>query len=185
MDIEASSSSTTTSDFTPEITVVDGQNESVKLSHSTWKYMKTLVNMIDDLGEMATEMPITLANSHKSLLEDLVELTSLMNEHAGEPRLPPKEGSGSRILELWEEEFIKKYSLHQDDPNNIYSFLNECDYLEFSEAIDIGVQHVADRLNSCRTNDLEEARKLVGIVSDFTEEEEEQNKAELACLEVE
>lgn len=169
----------------PEITVTDKNGDSLKLSHSTWKYMKTLVNMIDDLGDVVTQVPISLPNIDKSLLEDLVILTNLMNEHAGEPRLPPKEGSGSRILELWEEEFAAKYPIHQDKPNNMYWFLNGCDYLEFPEAMDIGGQHLCDRLNGCRYGDLDAARELVGIVSDFTPEEEEQNKAELACLEVE
>ncbi|MCO5557540.1 hypothetical protein L7F22_011106 [Adiantum nelumboides] len=143
---------------------------------------QTIKNIVEDLDD-CTSAPLPLPNvSSKELVLVLEFCHHQQHEHG---RLPaPADGveaagssqqisfSGKDEIEQWNAQFLLHLQLIPD----VFDLILAASYLHIQSLVDLGCRRIANDIIDC--NSPEEVRALLGIVNDFTPEEEAAIKRE-------
>jgi len=127
-------------------------------------------NMVEDLGEAATNEPIPIPNVNESVLKKVIEWCT---HHKTDPPQTTEDDSDSRKkttdIEEWDQKFM------QVDQEMLFEIILAANYLDIKALLDVGCKTVA---NMIKGKSPEEIRKTFNIQNDFTPEEEDQIRRE-------
>lgn len=173
-----------------QVRVITSDNQEVSLDHVVAMEMITIKNLVDELG---VSVPIPCPSVTRSALNHIVSLTVEQLKHKDDVPLPRNPKSAARPLEDWEITASAVYpfkpSLATAELPTIFEVLNGALFLEQTYLVEMLKIVIALAIRSIRVDhernktEVEVMREFFELVSDFTPEEEEQNRVECEYIE--
>ncbi|CAG8981603.1 hypothetical protein HYALB_00009482 [Hymenoscyphus albidus] len=158
------------SEATQMIRLQSNDNHTVQVERAVAERSMLIKNMLDDLGDAATENDIPIPNVTEAVLKKVIEWCE---HHRNDPVASNDDDSDSRKkttdIDEWDQKFM------QVDQEMLFEIILASNYLDIKPLLDVGCKTVA---NMIKGKSPEEIRKTFNITNDFTPEEEEQIRRE-------
>ncbi|CAG8955274.1 hypothetical protein HYFRA_00011256 [Hymenoscyphus fraxineus] len=152
------------------IRLQSNDNHTVQVERAVAERSMLIKNMLDDLGDAATENDIPIPNVTEAVLKKVIEWCE---HHRNDPVASNDDDSDSRKkttdIDEWDQKFM------QVDQEMLFEIILASNYLDIKPLLDVGCKTVA---NMIKGKSPEEIRKTFNITNDFTPEEEEQIRRE-------
>lgn len=152
--------------------VTEDNVEMTGLNAKLLTYSTTIKNLLEDIQDKDTPIPLTVSSDALTLVDQLLEFVENVSEKKEDEK-----------KELTEEE--KKKKEHNDKKvqeilvsltkDRLFSLILATNYLDIKCLLDLGCKRVADMLKGKST---EQIRQEFNIKNDFTPEEEEKIRKE-------
>jgi len=133
----------------------------------------------DDGDEAAikdADVPVKLNNVRGEIMKELI---AWVDHHKDDPDTSDEEEQyrdrRTDDIPQWDKDFVAKW-----DKSTLYEVLQACNYLDLRPLLEICCKTIA---NMIKGKSVEQVRDILGLVSDYTAEEEEQLKKENAWAE--
>lgn len=136
--------------------------ETLKFTNDEAALSSTIKNMLDDLGEEATNVPIPLHNVTMKILEKVAQYCRYRVAL-------PREGDEIKCNAEWEKKFVEM------DQATLFELILAANYLDIKPLLDLTCKTVAEMIKG---KSPEEIRVTFNIKNDFTPEEEEKVRKE-------
>ncbi|QDS70059.1 hypothetical protein FKW77_004287 [Venturia effusa] len=153
---------------TISLTASDGVDVSVDRKAAMRSVL--IKNLLEDLGEAATQEPIPVPNVNEAVLRKVIEWC---DHHKDDPVSASDDDSDSRKKSTDIEDWDQKYM--SVDQEMLFEIILAANYLDIKALLDVGCKTVA---NMIKGKSPEEIRKTFNIQNDFTPEEEDQIRRE-------
>ena len=146
--------------------------QKIEMTESAVRMCKTISNMLDDIDDTETVIPIT------NIEMDIFQKVKDYCEYYKDKKIPSTEEEmlEFRIKPLidWDKDFVNV------PLSTLFNMIISANYLDINHMLNITCKAVADEIKSCKTP--EEIRKRFNIKNDFTPEEEEEVRRENAWI---
>ncbi|XXH05513.1 hypothetical protein Hte_011943 [Hypoxylon texense] len=169
---------------TGTLTLMSQDGTKITISRKAARYSQILEDLMEDLCESETELPIPLDAIDGASLAIIVEWCE---HHAVAPAEPSDDEDSwssedswyksrrTRIPE-WDAEFLAS-----KDKETIFDILNAANYMNVQPLLDYAIKTLARNLIGMNT---EQMREYLNVTNDFTPEEEEKVRRETAWADV-
>ncbi|KAE9972584.1 hypothetical protein BLS_002225 [Venturia inaequalis] len=154
----------------PEILLTASDGVDVSVNRKAAMRSVLIKNLLEDLGEAATQDPIPVPNVNEAVLRKVFEWCY---KHRDDPVSASDDDSDSRKKSTDIEDWDQKYM--SVDQEMLFEIILAANYLDIKALLDVGCKTVA---NMIKGKSPEEIRKTFNIQNDFTPEEEDQIRRE-------
>ncbi|KAJ4895686.1 SKP1-like protein 4 [Raphanus sativus] len=142
------------------ITLKSSDDESFEVDEAVVLQSPCLTNVVEDCDDPVYKIKEVTGKILAKVIEYCKNHVAVVNSADSS-----SSSSGDDALKKWDAEFIKEMDL-----STVYDLLMAANYLNIKGLIDLACQRVADEIAACK--DHKEIRAKLGIVSDYTAEEE-------------
>lgn len=150
------------------IKLISADGVSYPVERKVLEQSVLLKNMLEDIGDEITEVPIP--NIQSNVLRKVLDYCEY---HKNDPQVTSSDESVSRSknseISAWDQKFL------QVDQEMLFEIIMTANYLDIRPLLEVSTRAVA---NLIRNKTPEEIRKTFNIVNDFTPEEEAQIRRE-------
>ncbi|XP_018489784.2 SKP1-like protein 13 [Raphanus sativus] len=157
---QRSKSTTTMEKEKKMITLKSSDDESFEVDEAVVLQSPCLTNVVEDCDDPVYKIKEVTGKILAKVIEYCKNHVAVVNSADSS-----SSSSGDDALKKWDAEFIKEMDL-----STVYDLLMAANYLNIKGLIDLACQRVADEIAACK--DHKEIRAKLGIVSDYTAEEE-------------
>ncbi|KAI4861980.1 E3 ubiquitin ligase complex SCF subunit sconC [Hypoxylon rubiginosum] len=154
-------------ELTGTLMLISGDGTEITISRNAARHSQILADLMEDLPETETELPIPLDAVDGASLKIVVEWCEHFAAHQAPQGLKPV---GPSKIPQWDAEFLTF-----EDNDTIFAVTNAANYMNVQPLLDYAIKTIAAALKGKST---EEMREYLGIESDFTPEEEAQIRSE-------
>ena len=147
----------------------DDLNEIREVSVKSAMMSDTIKNMLNDLGDDASNVPIVLPNINSKILGKIIEYCNYHVNNDNTKLVKDSTEKGKDEITPWDVDFCKI------DQKDLFELILAANYLDIKPLLDLTCKTVA---NMIKGKTPEEIRITFNIKNDFTPEEEEKVRKE-------
>lgn len=164
------------------VKIVTSDNREFEVDQKVANSFKVIHDMLETLrsgedGDIKdADTPIKITNVRGDIMKELI---AWVDHHKDDPETSDEEEQyrdrRTDDIPQWDKDFVGKW-----DKSTLYEVLQACNYLDLRPLLEICCKTIA---NMIKGKSVEQVRDILGLVSDYTPEEEEQLKKENAWAE--
>jgi len=147
----------------------DDLNEIREVSMESAMMSDTIKNMLNDLGDDGSNVPIVLPNTNSKILGKIIEYCNYHVNNDNIKLVKENTEKGKEDIIPWDVDFCKI------DQKDLFELILAANYLDIKTLLDLTCKTVA---NMIKGKTPEEIRQTFNIKNDFTPEEEEKVRKE-------
>jgi len=161
-----------------KVTIITNDDKEFKVDSKVANTFKVIHDMLDTLQGNGDDQdaPVRINNVRGDIMKELIDW---VEHHKDDPDTSDEEEQyrdrRTDDIPQWDKDFVARW-----DKSTLYEVLQACNFLDLRPLLEICCKTVA---NMIKGKTVEQVRDILGLVSDYTQDEEEALKKENAWAE--